>query len=475
MAKLIRIHGWVLLAALLYVPAVQAQETESSSKNDPREHPVAPIPAFLASGSTSDSALNPTAEVQAAGDDRPLSGVQELTLGPSLGVRNFFLPSINATSQVATSSSASGYGRPTALCYLLGTLDLNRVSERSELLLHYTGGGMMSTYLNSAIQDLEFTYTHKWRRWSLLIGDQISYLSESPFGFGGVGGLPFLNGGVSVPFLNPSLDPNQTIPTIIAPRLSNTVVSQIEYKLSPRASWTASGSFGMLNFFGAGYINSTEGTLQTGYNYLLSPQSSVALIYHFNTFKYTYFPQGIEEHVVQLGYARYVTGRLSFHVAAGPSMAKLHGLLTGSANRLSLAVDGALGYQMDRTKFLVAYDHIVTGGSGVLFGAQTSQLEASAEQKLTPRWQGSAALGYATNRGLIQTTTNLGNQDFNSWYVAVRFSHQVRPGTSLFFSYGARLQATNVAGCAAPNCVTNSIGHEISAGFNFGLQPIAFR
>ena len=473
MAKQIRIHRWVLLAAILYVPAVQAQGTDSD-KNDPREHPVAPIPALLASGSTSESALNPTAEVQTATDDRPLSGVQELTLGPKLGVRNFLVPSINVTSQMAMSSSASGFDRPTALSYLLGTLDLNRVSERSELLLHYTGGGMMSTYLNSAIQDLEFSYTYKWRRWSLLVGDQTSYLSESPFGFGGVGGLAFLNGGVSVPFLNPSLDPNQTIPTIIAPRLSNTLVSQIEYKLSPRGSWTASSAYSMLNFLGAGYINSTERALQTGYNYVLSPQSSIAAIYRFDAFRFTYLPQGIDNHVMQLGYARNVTGRLSFHFAAGPSLELFRGFLTGSANRLSWAMDSSLSYRMDRTSLLLSYAHLLTAGSGVLAGARTSQVEAAMERKLSPRWQVSTSLGYANNRSLVQAAS-LGREQYNSWYVAVRFNHPLRPGTSLFVSYGARVQAMNAPGCATPNCGTNSIGHELSAGFNFGLRPMGLQ
>src|SRR5208283_5034512 len=184
----------------------------------------------------------------------------EPTLGPALGASNFLVPSINVMSQMSTSSSSSGYGEPTAFSYLLGTLDLNRVSERSELLLHYTGGGMLSSYVNSAIQDLEFSYNFKWQRWSLLFGDQVSYLSESPFGFGGVGGLAFLNGDSQLGnFLNGYLTPNQTIPTIMVPRLSNTVVSQIEYKLSQRSSWTASGSYGLLNFFGAGFINSMAG------------------------------------------------------------------------------------------------------------------------------------------------------------------------------------------------------------------------
>ena len=185
-------------------------------------------------------------------------------------------------SQLATSSSASGFVRPTVFNYLLGTLDLNHVSDRSELLVHYTGGGMFSSYLNSAIQDLEFSYNYKWQRWSLLVGDEVSYLSESPFGFGGIGGLAFLNGGSSFgpgSFLNSILGPNQTIPTIMVPRLSNTLVSQIEYKVSPRSSWTAAGSYGTLNFLGVGFINSTDALFQTGYNYSVSPQSTIAVIY----------------------------------------------------------------------------------------------------------------------------------------------------------------------------------------------------
>jgi hypothetical protein len=481
MAKLFRIHSWVLLLVIPYVPAVQAQQSDSA-KNDPREQPAPPSPAPLPAGSTSAltliSSQSATAEVQVAGNNRPLSGVQEPTLGPNLGARNFLVPSISVTSQLATNSTGSGYARPTAFNYLLGTLDLNRVSDRSELLLHYGGGGMFSSYLNSAIQDLEFSYGYRWRRWSLLVGDQVSLLSESSFGFGGVGGLAFLNGGSlfgAGPFLNPSLNPNQTIPTILVPRLSNTAVAQIEYALSPRSSWTASSSYGMLNFLGAGFINSADGTFQTGYNYSISPQSSVAVIYRFDAFRFTHLPQKIEDHLVQFGYARYVTGRMSIRLAAGPSMEMLRGVLTGFGNRLSWALDSSVGYQLDDTTLLLTYDHLVTGGSGVLVGATTSQLEATLERKLTPRWQGSASLGYATNRSLLLTTTNLGKQEFNSWYVAVRFNHQLRPGTAFFVGYGVRRQAINAAACATLNCGTSLVGHEVSVGFNFGLRPVLFR
>ena len=53
--------------------------------------------------------------------------------------------------------------------------------------------------------------------------------------------------------------------------------------------------------------------------------------------------------MVKLGYARYVTGRLSFQLAAGPSLIMLRGVFTGYANNLSWALDSALNYKWDRT------------------------------------------------------------------------------------------------------------------------------
>jgi hypothetical protein len=481
MANLILIRGCLVIAVLLNAPVVHAQET-TPSKNDPRDQPVTPYLAPLPAGSTSVMALNSPLgageQVQAGGNDQPLSGVLAPTLGPTLGARNFLVPSFSATSQMATSSSAAGISQPTDFNYLLGNLDLNHVTNRSELLVHYTGGGMFSSYLNSAIQDLEFSYSYKWQRWSMLLGDDVSFLSESPFGFGGVGGLEFLNdnspfgpGG----FLSGILGPNQTIPTIMVPRVSNTLVSQVEYKVSPRSSWTASGAYGTLKFLGVDYINSADALFQTGYNYSVSPASTIAVIYRFDDFGFAKFPQTIEDHVVKFGYARYVTGKLSFEVAAGPSVTMLRGIFTGSADNISWALDSALNYKWGGTTLLLSYDHLVTGGSGVLVGAQTGQVGATVDRKLSPRWRASASLGYATNTSLIPTTISSSAERYNSWYAAVRFNHDLRPGTNLFLGYDARLQALNSATCTTPNCGGNFITHEISAGFNFSLRPILFR
>jgi hypothetical protein len=464
-------------AAVLCAPAVRAQGTDAA-KPEPGVQPVTPYQPPLSAGSTSILVLNPNADIPVAGDDWPLSGVQGQSLGPNLGARNVLVPSFTVVSQMATGSSASGFSEPTVFNYLLATLDLDHASDRSELLLHYTGGGLLSPYLNSAIQELEFTYSYKWQRWTLLVGDDASYLSESPFGFGGLGGLDLLAG--DSPFgpggpLSSLLGPNQTIPTIFVPRLSNTAVSQIEYKLGARSSWTASGSYGVLNFLGVDYINSAETLFQTGYNYSLNPRSSIAVIYRFDDFQFTKFSQSIENHVLQFGYERNLTGRLNWHVTAGPSVVMLRGPLTGYGNNVSWAMDAGLSYKMDRSTVLLSYDHLVTGGSGVLFGAQTGQVQATIERPLSPRWQGSASLGYATNGSLVPAGANLTKENYNSWYAAVRLNHQFRPGTGFFVGYQAQLEAVSPGACTTSSCGASSIAHEISVGFNFGLRPISLR
>ena len=481
MAKLIRVRGWAFFGMLLCAYAVQAQQGDPA-KVDPREQPAAPYLAPLPAGSTSVMALNSPIgagdQVAVAGNDQPLSGVQTSTLGPRVGARNFLVPSFSATTQIATSSSAAGLTLPTDFNYLLGNLDLSHVTNRSELLLHYTGGGMFSSYQNSAVQELEFTYSYNWQRWSLLLGDDVSFLSESPFGFGGVGGLEYLNGGSLFGpggLLNGILSPNQTIPTILVPRLSNTFVSQIEYKVSPRSSWTASGAYGTLNFLGLNYVNSVDAMFQTGYNYSLSPASTIAVIGRFDDYRFTQFGQSMENPVVKFGYGRYLTGRLSFQVAVGPSVVMQRGVLTGSTNDVTWALDSALNYKWDRTTLLFSYDHLVTGGSGVLVGAQTGQVEAMLERTLSPRWKASASVGYATNTSLLPTSVIVGRENYNSWYATVRFSHDLRPGSNLFVSYGARLQALNSTTCTTVNCGGTFVSHEISAGFNFGLRPIILR
>jgi len=124
-----------------------------------------------------------------------------------------------------------------------------------------------------------------------MFGDQLSYTSQSPFGFGGLGGLNSLgvglgNGvGSNAGFRNDFL-PGQSILITGSPQISNAAIGEVSYALNHRASLTFVGSFGLLDFVNAGFQNSSYATFQGGYNYLLDRKNSIAVFYRFNDFWY---------------------------------------------------------------------------------------------------------------------------------------------------------------------------------------------
>lgn len=469
------------LFLILGVPAVWAQNSDSAAGGAPNQS-NAPYPPMV---SWASSAETPMDSEQLTPDQRPLTGVQELTVGQYSEPHSFLLSSVNVTAQLGTNPPDSGYNGVSTLTYLLGRLDLHRVSGRSELVLDYAGGGMISTYGNNgnaAIQDLQMSDKIQWQRWSLFVGDETSYLSESSFGFGGVGGLGFLGGisqtvpggalGGSLPFLNTALTPSETIPTANVPRLSNTAVSQVEYRLSPRSSWTAAASYGLLHFFGGGYIDSSSVLFQAGYNYQLSPLNSVGVLYLFDTLGFTHLASRIYDNLAELSYGRRITGRLGFQIAAGPEIDQFQASLASPYNHLSWTLGSSLNYQVGRSAISLSYNHFLTAGSGVLVGAETNQVQASVSRNLSQTWLVLLTLGYARNQGLVQAATEAIEPAFKSWYDALQVNHQLRPGTSLFLAYGTGLQGMNAATCPALNCGANYITQQVSLGLNWGLRPI---
>ena len=72
--------------------------------------------------------------------------------------------------------------------------------------------------------------------------------------------------------------PAETINTGEVMRYRNSILGQAEYSFSRRSAFTFSGSYGLLDFTGAGYFNSTMFDAQAGYDYLLDPSNSIAIL-----------------------------------------------------------------------------------------------------------------------------------------------------------------------------------------------------
>ena len=136
--------------------------------------------------------------------------------------------------------------------------------------------------------------------------------------------------GTSLNSFGQQFQPSETINTGAAMRYRNSVLGQAEYSFSRRSAFTFSGSYGLLHFTGTGYFNSTMVNAQAGYDYLLDPSNSIAILASYGKIDYTGTGisstgtstigtgNSVQDYVGALAYGRKITGRLAFQVAAGP-------------------------------------------------------------------------------------------------------------------------------------------------------------
>src|SRR5438046_6178775 len=124
--------------------------------------------------------------------------------------------------------------------------------------------------------------------------------------------------------------------TSVGPRYSNSVATDVAYAVSPRASVTVSGSYGLLRFVETGNIDTNDTILGTGYNYALSRNDTIGALYRFSVYRYVRNPQAINDHVAQLAFGRKVTGRMSLQLFAGPGVANFRVPFGGSTDKVSV-------------------------------------------------------------------------------------------------------------------------------------------
>jgi hypothetical protein len=388
------------------------------------------------------------------------------------------LPSFGATSAVQFNpgNSSAGNSSPTSTTYVSGRLALNKISGRSELLLDYLAGGGFSSYSNqgnSVIQSLDFSETIRGGRWSQTFGEQFSYLPASSFNFGGLGGLGNFGVGLGsvgvTPGFRQDLIPNQSILTNGAARISNATMAQTTYALGYRSSLSFFGTYGQLHFLDNGFQNSSSVSAGAGYNYLLSPLNSMSVSYGFSRYKFSNLPFGADSHSVQLSFARRITGRLSFQIGAGPDVQVYESPLAGPGTALAWMLDTGLSYQLRNWQTGFSYTHSLSGGSGLLEGAETDMFTGHLGRTFGA-WHGSLATGYSKNQSLHQSSISAVTPQ--GWFAGVQMSRQFVSFGSLFASYNVSRQSGLGTICSLPACATNQVTQTVSIGYNWGFRPI---
>src|SRR5215471_9777606 len=294
-----------LLGALTFVAARSyAQEDQSQEKPKPAAKSYGPIGA-------ENQDQNQQPEMMAP-DNRPLTGIQQLTVGSPSEQHSYWVPGVSYYNFIQSNGQTQGGGTGwVSNSYVAGNLSLVENAAHSQFLLNYSGGGDFSTDSavgNGWFQQLGLSDTFTWERWQLTLLDDFAYLPQSQFGFGNGTGLalPGIGGtlGAGSTGLGGGLNPGGNVFSAIGPRYTNAAGAQINYSISRRTSVTVGGVYGLLRFTNSGNIESNNYTANAGYNYQISRLDTIGVVYRLNSFHYIGFNQTIGDNSIQAAYGR---------------------------------------------------------------------------------------------------------------------------------------------------------------------------
>ena len=410
-------------------------------------------------------------------DDRPLSGVQNPTVGTPESRHSYWLPAIqygNATRSASIYGTNSGWNTTN---FVSTNVSLLESWNHSTLSANYSGGGYFSTDAlqgrgQGQFQQLAANYQFDGKRWQVLLIDQFSYLPQSSFGFGGGGGLstPGVSGALAVPVagLQSTYVPGQTNLAAIGPQYNNSSSAQFTYRTSARGSLTVAGVYGILRFVNPGSINSDLEMAVVGYDYSVTRRDTVGLSYRFGAYRFPGQPQAIGDEVVQLEYGRKITGRLGLKLTGGPEIATFRIPIGNQRRIISGSGSASLTYALSQgTGLELHYMHGVSGGSGAFTGAVSDQVGAGLNKQLTRVWNGNLNFGYARNGQIVGAA---GASQFDNWFAGAGLSRPI--GHMTYFSLG--YQAQIYGRSAIPGSANNAV-HQIYLSFQWHTRPFVLR
>jgi hypothetical protein len=483
----IRLVVGLAFGLLLCVPPIAAQQKEQS--RDPRVssrvEPYGPVEPRESSSAArnQEEALPVRRQTETA--PPPLTGVEAVTLQRMGRTRSYVVPYLHLSQTVDTNRRGATVGDPELFSYSLfnAGLTVDRIWRNYQLTAHYSGGGLIPNHRSDAqdrnrfFHQAGFTQRITLRNWQFLFSDYFSWLPESAFGLP-AGGLlnPQEIGighglGEGGPVLNTSLLPNQAFFSGDSRRISNAAAGQVLRQLTRRSSITASGAFGLLNFLDGDLLDGRSANFTAGYNYLISPQDTLAVGYTHGRFWFIGSDLVVTSHNLHLGYGHQISDRMALVLSGGPDLlirSAPGGLQTD--RRLSWSVRSVLSYQFPRSRLYLSYYHFLNGGSGIFTGARTHHAELGWNHQLTRHWGWNTRLAYSRNSELATGGTD--GRWFHSVLGGVSFGRPLGRYTDIFFSYDVQRQQSSFPICVGTECGRVMLRHMFGIGFRFGYRPI---
>ena len=192
--------------------------------------------------------------------------------------------------------------------------------------------------------------------------------------------------------------------------------------------------------------------------------------YQFSAFRFNPSVESINSHSVQVTIGHHISNRLMFQAGGGPQMYSVTPLVGPSTGlQLSWGSNVSMIYQLNHTTLSGFFSRQISGGSGILAGATTSQVGFTASRQIGQWTTFTGTVGYAVNDSL--QLPGVPASSFSSVFASAGFSHRLSRSFSMNASYNFSHQGANTA-CAGPGCANTFLRHQIWVGVTWDMHPI---
>ncbi|HVB98383.1 MAG TPA: hypothetical protein VNJ12_03500 [Candidatus Dormibacteraeota bacterium] len=493
MGGLAKRFSMLTMAVLLGVSLAWAQQGQSPQQAPAPVEPTSGQPSGNPSASSPEAPLAPISQTGAqkqSGEENqgeavpsstvPLTGAEQYTLGHMGTAESYFVPSFQFGQSVSTiGTGAFGTSNVEPVSTVSGLIAFHHLWSRYDLTAQYAGTGFIynqQSALNTSAHEFSVMQRIEGRRSTFLLSDVVTYMPEASFGYARFSGFSNFNGvgygygglfGSNAGGLDTSFLPSQSILTGPSTRVSNSVMGEYDYQMSPLSSLTLTGSYALLRFPSADFINSDDAMFRLGYNHTLTPKDSVGVAYQAGIFRFNQSSSDFVTHVASLTYRRTISRRMAMQFGAGPQINVFSSSAPGQDTNLDWQASAWLSYQLRRSVVAVNYQHYTSGGSGVYLGARTDDVGVYFSVPVSRTWSVDTDMGYAHN-----TTVQSGNlpgagRSYDSWYGSVNFHRVLNRWLSLFVSYNLQQQLAATPTCLGSMCGTFSTQQYFSIGLNW--------
>jgi hypothetical protein len=339
------------------------------------------------------------------------------------------------------------------------SLDYTNGNERLPFSLTYGGGYTWTingpSYSTGLFQRLSLSQGIDWRKWNVLVSDDVSYRPQAPTtGFSGIPGTgePIGGSGSGPPS-------SQSILTLNTHVLNNDVNGEIEHSLNYGTSFNVGGSSELLRFPDGNGRNTDTQMANAELAWRLNGRSSLSGTYQFSYFSYPDYGYTFVTNTGFLGYERDWSRKVTTNVSAGPQW-------TGSSSStiipssIGIAANAVVNCQFRFASASLNYSRGINGGAGYLFGAESDRVNANFSRQFGKDLNVEINGSFRRTAGL--QNNGVTNAKFGGGQARKRFGRYL----SVFANYTAEDQSSS------SKLPANTLGHLMqTVGFGIEYSP----